>query len=101
MHSAAFGSSGFSIAPSADPRITGTWSPGNWYFLSSSRTSNSTRSRISGSSTMSTLFMITGAAQMDGAILVVAANDGPMPQTREDGLVAQEAEGPALVGFMN
>src|SRR5437879_6041381 len=54
---AAFGSSGCSLPCSADPRTTGTSSPGNWYFLSSSRTSNSTRSKISGSSTMSTLFM--------------------------------------------
>src|SRR5213080_1295765 len=57
MHSAAFASSGFSIAPSADPRITGISSPGNWYFFSNSRTSSSTKSKISASSTMSTLFM--------------------------------------------
>src|SRR2546423_1422630 len=59
MHPAAFASSGFSIAPSADPRITGISSPGNWYFFSSSRTSSSTKSKISASSTMSTLFMNT------------------------------------------
>src|SRR6202521_6039626 len=45
--------------------------------------------------------MITGAAQMDGAILVVAATDGPMPQTREHILLARQVGGPALVGFMN
>src|ERR1700716_3808923 len=45
--------------------------------------------------------MITGAAQMDGAILVVAANDGPMPQTREHVLLARQVNGPPLVGFMN
>src|SRR5256712_3535585 len=38
--------------------------------------------------------MITGAAQMDGAILVVAANDGPMPQTREHVLLARQGEAP-------
>src|SRR3989442_1004659 len=45
--------------------------------------------------------MITGAAQMDGAILVVAANDGPMPQTREHVLLARQVNGPYLVVFMN
>ena len=45
--------------------------------------------------------MITGAAQMDGAILVVAAPDGPMPQTREHILLARQVEVPALVVFMN
>src|ERR1700730_4419594 len=45
--------------------------------------------------------MITGAAQMDGAILVVAANDGPMPQTREHVLLARQVNVPALVGFKN
>jgi elongation factor Tu len=45
--------------------------------------------------------MITGAAQMDGAILVVAADDGPMPQTREHILLARQVEVPALVVFMN
>ncbi|MBS1254061.1 MAG: Elongation factor Tu [Anaerolineales bacterium] len=45
--------------------------------------------------------MITGAAQMDGAILVVAAPDGPMPQTREHVLLARQVEVPALVVFMN
>ncbi len=59
MHFAAVASSGFSIAPSALPRTTGMSSPGNWYFFNSSRTSSSTRSRISGSSTMSHLFMNT------------------------------------------
>ncbi len=59
MHPLAFGSSGRSIAPSADPRTTGIASPGNWYFFNSSRTSSSTRSSSSGSSTMSTLFMNT------------------------------------------
>ena len=45
--------------------------------------------------------MITGAAQMDGAILVVAASDGPMPQTREHILLARQVGVPAIVGFMN
>src|ERR1700752_924232 len=45
--------------------------------------------------------MITGAAQMDGAILVVSAADGPMPQTREHILLARQVGVPALVGFMN
>ncbi len=45
--------------------------------------------------------MITGAAQMDGAILVVAADDGPMPQTREHLLLARQVEVPAIVVFMN
>ena len=45
--------------------------------------------------------MITGAAQMDGAILVVAATDGPMPQTREHILLARQVNVPALVVFMN
>ncbi len=45
--------------------------------------------------------MITGAAQMDGAILVVAADDGPMPQTREHVLLARQVNVPALVVFMN
>src|SRR6202165_4950268 len=45
--------------------------------------------------------MITGAAQMDGAILVVAANDGPMPQTREHVLLARQVNVPHLVVFMN
>src|SRR5436853_486292 len=45
--------------------------------------------------------MITGAAQMDGAILVVAANDGPMPQTREHVLLARQVNVPCLVVFMN
>ena len=45
--------------------------------------------------------MITGAAQMDGAILVVAANDGPMPQTREYVLLARQVEVPAMVVFLN
>src|SRR5882672_10841204 len=45
--------------------------------------------------------MITGAAQMDGAILVVAANDGPMPQTREHVLLARQVNVPFLVVFMN
>src|SRR5260370_24438 len=45
--------------------------------------------------------MITGAAQMDGAILVVAATDGPMPQTREDILLARQVGGPAIVVFLN
>ena len=45
--------------------------------------------------------MITGAAQMDGAILVVAAADGPMPQTREHILLARQVGVPALVVFMN
>ncbi len=45
--------------------------------------------------------MITGAAQMDGAILVVAATDGPMPQTREHILLARQVEVPSLVVFMN
>src|SRR3989441_540192 len=45
--------------------------------------------------------MITGAAQMDGAILVVAANDGAMPQTRGHGRLARQVDTPSLVGFMN
>jgi elongation factor Tu len=45
--------------------------------------------------------MITGAAQMDGAILVVAATDGPMPQTREHILLARQVNVPAIVVFMN
>src|SRR5882724_7366344 len=44
---------------------------------------------------------IAGAAQMDGAILVVAANDGPMPQTREHVLLARQVIVPFLVVFMN
>src|SRR5690606_2736385 len=45
--------------------------------------------------------MVTGAAQMDGAILVVAATDGPMPQTREHILLARQVGVPQLVVFMN
>ncbi|MDP6118710.1 MAG: elongation factor Tu [Planctomycetota bacterium] len=45
--------------------------------------------------------MITGAAQMDGAILVVGADDGPMPQTREHILLARQVNVPALVVFLN
>jgi elongation factor Tu len=45
--------------------------------------------------------MITGAAQMDGAILVVSAPDGPMPQTREHILLARQVEVPAMVVFLN
>jgi len=45
--------------------------------------------------------MITGAAQMDGAILVVSAPDGPMPQTREHILLARQVEVPAVVVFLN
>lgn len=45
--------------------------------------------------------MITGAAQMDGAILVVSAPDGPMPQTREHILLAQQVDVPAIVVFLN
>jgi elongation factor Tu len=45
--------------------------------------------------------MITGAAQMDGAILVVSAADGPMPQTREHILLARQVDVPALVVFLN
>jgi len=45
--------------------------------------------------------MITGAAQMDGAILVVAADDGPMPQTREHIVLARQVNVPAIVVFMN
>jgi elongation factor Tu len=45
--------------------------------------------------------MITGAAQMDGAILVVAASDGPMPQTREHILLARQVGVPAIVVFLN
>ena len=44
--------------------------------------------------------MVTGAAQMDGAILVVAADDGPMPQTREHILLARQVNVPAIVVFM-
>ncbi len=45
--------------------------------------------------------MITGAAQMDGAILVVSASDGPMPQTREHLLLARQVNVPAIVVFLN
>ncbi|HLU67822.1 MAG TPA: GTP-binding protein, partial [Kofleriaceae bacterium] len=45
--------------------------------------------------------MITGAAQMDGAILVVSAPDGPMPQTREHVLLARQVNVPSLVVYMN
>src|ERR687897_3237501 len=45
--------------------------------------------------------MVTGAAQMDGAILVVAATDGPMPQTREHILLGRQVGVPAMVVFMN
>src|ERR1700712_2138559 len=45
--------------------------------------------------------MITGAAQMDGAILVVSAPDGPMPQTREHVLLARQVEVPAIVVYLN
>src|SRR5687767_15226245 len=45
--------------------------------------------------------VITGAAQMDGAILVVAATDGPMPQTREHILLARQVGVPAMVVFLN
>ncbi len=45
--------------------------------------------------------MITGAAQMDGAVLVVAAPDGPMPQTREHVLLAKQVEVPSMVVFLN
>src|SRR5947208_13747080 len=45
--------------------------------------------------------MINGAAQMDGAILVVSAPDGPMPQTREHILLARQVEVPAMVVFLN
>src|SRR5512141_1419097 len=45
--------------------------------------------------------MITGAAQMDGAIVVVAATDGPMPQTREHILLAHQVNVPRIVVFMN
>src|ERR687887_2401765 len=45
--------------------------------------------------------MITGAAQMDGAILVVSAPDGPMPQTREHVLLAHQVNVPAIVVFLN
>src|SRR5207244_10538194 len=45
--------------------------------------------------------MITGAAQMDGAILVVSAPDGPMPQTREHILLAPQVQVPAIVVYLN
>jgi elongation factor Tu len=45
--------------------------------------------------------MVTGAAQMDGAILVVAATDGPMPQTREHILLGRQVGIPRMVVFMN
>ena len=45
--------------------------------------------------------MITGAAQMDGAILVVSAADGPMPQTREHILLSRQVGVPAMVVFLN
>ncbi|MDR2367107.1 MAG: GTP-binding protein, partial [Deltaproteobacteria bacterium] len=46
-------------------------------------------------------YMITGAAQMDGAILVVGADDGPMPQTREHILLARQVGVPSIVVFLN
>ena len=45
--------------------------------------------------------MITGAAQIDGAILVVAANDGPLPQTREHVLLAHQVNVPKIIVFLN
>jgi elongation factor Tu len=45
--------------------------------------------------------MITGAAQIDGAILVVGANDGPLPQTREHVLLAKQVGVPKILVFMN
>ncbi len=45
--------------------------------------------------------MVTGAAQMDGAILVVAATDGPMPQTREHVLLARQVNVPKVLVFLN
>ncbi|MEE0887864.1 MAG: GTP-binding protein, partial [Candidatus Saccharimonadaceae bacterium] len=45
--------------------------------------------------------MITGAAQVDGAILVVAANDGPLPQTREHVLLAHQVNVPKIIVFLN
>ena len=45
--------------------------------------------------------MVTGAAQMDGAILVVAATDGPMPQTREHILLGRQVGIPRIVVFLN
>ena len=45
--------------------------------------------------------MIVGAAQMDGAILVVAATDGPMPQTREHILLAKQVNVPSVLVFLN
>ena len=45
--------------------------------------------------------MITGAAQMDGAVLVVAATDGPMPQTREHILLARQVGVPSIIVFLN
>jgi len=45
--------------------------------------------------------MITGAAQMDGAILVVAATDGPMPQTKEHVLLARQVGVPCIVVYLN
>ncbi len=45
--------------------------------------------------------MVTGAAQMDGAILVCAATDGPMPQTREHILLARQVNVPRIVVFLN
>jgi len=45
--------------------------------------------------------MITGAAQMDGAILVVSAPDGPMPQTREHILLARQVGVPSMVVYLN
>ena len=45
--------------------------------------------------------MITGAAQMDGAILVVSSPDGPMPQTREHILLARQVNVPAIVVYLN
>jgi len=58
-------------------------------------------SRIHAYSGASRIFIHLGAAQMDGAILVVSAADGPMPQTREHILLARQVGVPALVVFLN
>ncbi len=59
------------------------------------------RDALPGARGLSVKNMITGAAQMDGAILVVAATDGPMPQTREHILLARQVGVPSIVVFMN
>ena len=62
---------------------------------------NVTMLTLTAQDTLTMLKMITGAAQMDGGILVVSAADGPMPQTREHILLSRNVGVPALVVFLN